>query len=191
MSSTLIFLFLQAYLSPCKRMIIWLNMRACMMNRRFKLAKKCLKYLSHLLQLTKNQYMHSNNYSRYCIVFFIFFFLVSFEIYGQPAGEKKLSVFFKNQIGFFPLVTVGSASPITLGRQEETVVKIAANALKEDIRLVTGKVPSLDSSGILRPYIIIIGTIGESKILLSMTCKRINSAWPHRYTITPLNYIIS
>ena len=109
--------------------------------------------------------MHSNNYSRYCIVFFIFFFLVSFEIYGQPGGEKKLSVFFKNQIGFFPLVTVGSASPITLGRQEETVVKIATNALKEDIRLVTGKVPSLDSSGILRPYIIIIETIGKGGLV--------------------------
>ena len=63
--------------------------------------------------------------------------------------------------GAFPLVSVGQAAFIRYDTKEETVVRIAAQALKDDITSVSGSIPGLDSMGSLQPYTIIIGTVGK------------------------------
>ena len=49
--------------------------------------------------------------------------------------------------------------------QTNGVVKIAAQTFSNDVKLVTGISPMIDSSHSLQSYSIIIGTIGKNKII--------------------------
>jgi hypothetical protein len=102
---------------------------------------------------------------RTVITFLVIFFLSTVGIHAQQVKENKLSVLNTKQSGSFPFVTGGHASTIYFDAKDERVVRIAAQALKNDIRLVTGSTPALDSSNGLQSYSVIIGTIGKSKLI--------------------------
>jgi hypothetical protein len=109
-----------------------------------------------------NRYTSSKHF---VTTFILLFFLLSENIYAQDAVKNKLSVLNNYQTGSFPLAGNGKASTIYYSVYEQQVVKIAAKALQQDIKLVNGATPALDSSGELQPYCIIIGTIGKNKLI--------------------------
>ncbi|MCU7550644.1 glycosyl hydrolase 115 family protein [Chitinophagaceae bacterium LB-8] len=91
--------------------------------------------------------------------------LFTLGVHAQQVKENKISILQNKQSGSFPLVTGGNASSIYFDATDAPVVRIAAKALKEDIKLVTGITAALDSSNALQPYSVIIGTIGNSKLI--------------------------
>ena len=154
--------FLPTYLSPFIGAIFTAGQIAF---QKFSIAGEARKRIGffriYQMPLAKNHFMNWNTCYKCCIFFHIFIFLGHSEILGQTGKLSKLSIVNKSQNGSFPLVAGGSAPIISFGYQEEQVVKIAATLLKDDIRLVTGVLPGLDSTGKWRPFMVIIGTIGK------------------------------
>ncbi|MGZ5192044.1 MAG: glycosyl hydrolase 115 family protein, partial [Flavisolibacter sp.] len=93
--------------------------------------------------------------------------ILSFTItpYAQKVPERKITILSRYQNGSFPLVAKGKASTIFIDTTDAQVVRIAAQALSNDVKLVTGKRPGIDSSNNLQSYSIIIGTIGKNRII--------------------------
>ncbi|MGB8193461.1 MAG: glycosyl hydrolase 115 family protein [Chitinophagaceae bacterium] len=96
------------------------------------------------------------------IIAFLFFISIAANVHAQQA---KIAVTGNKQTGAFPLVTSNKASTIYFDVNDEHVVRIAAAALQNDLRLISGASARLDSSNVLQPYSIIIGTIGKSKLV--------------------------
>lgn len=74
-------------------------------------------------------------------------------------------VVFRKQANLFPIVNGENAVTIFYDTADATVVRIAAELFSNDVRLVTGVGPVLNSSIILKPYSIIVGTIGKSRLV--------------------------
>jgi len=83
--------------------------------------------------------------------FSFFFSLFTRSIHAQQVNENRIPILNKKQRGSFPLVTEGIASSIHFDATDAQVVQIAAKALQEDIKMVTGTTPVLDSSNSLQP----------------------------------------
>lgn len=96
------------------------------------------------------------------IIVCLLFAAGSFE---QEVNKHSIAVLYKKQIGSFPVVSNQKASNIYYDRADARVVEIAAQALKSDINGITGVSPSLDTSSHMKPYCIIVGTIGKNKII--------------------------
>ncbi|MBC8053924.1 MAG: glycosyl hydrolase 115 family protein [Sphingobacteriaceae bacterium] len=79
-------------------------------------------------------------------------------------AAARLIVSDKPVAGSFPLVSNGKASAIYTDPADAEVVRIAANAFKDDVKLVTG-IASLTSSSAIPSQQILIGTIGKSKLI--------------------------
>ncbi|WEA00426.1 glycosyl hydrolase 115 family protein [Mucilaginibacter sp. SJ] len=77
--------------------------------------------------------------------------------------------------GAFPLVANGHAATIIYDREDDPLVHIAANLFAGDIQMVSGHKPALLSSVSTANNIVIIGTVGKSKLLQQLIAeKKIN-----------------
>ncbi|MCD8178646.1 MAG: glycosyl hydrolase 115 family protein [Tannerellaceae bacterium] len=64
----------------------------------------------------------------------------------------------------FPLVDAKKATPVYIDKQDYEVVATVAGLFKDDVQSVTGKKPTVITSGDKKqPYMVIIGTIGSNK----------------------------
>ena len=109
--------------------------------------------------------MHCSTFLKSVIAWFIFFCFFLTQIQAQAVKEKKIAVLDKMQAGAFPLVAKAKAAPICFDINEAPVVRIAARALKDDIKNITGIAPDLDSANGVQPLNVIIGTIGKSRLI--------------------------
>lgn len=107
--------------------------------------------------------MYHNSLLKTGIAFLFIFLVLPLGSNAQQVRENKISVLDQKQSGSFPFVTAGKASTIYVDAKDAPVVRIAAKALQQDVNLVTGMTPSLDSTHSLQPFSVIIGTIGKSK----------------------------
>ncbi|MFT4061250.1 MAG: glycosyl hydrolase 115 family protein [Edaphocola sp.] len=105
-------------------------------------------------------------------------------------GVKVVSVY---QKGAFPLVHNGVATPILTAPDDAPVVGIAAEAVANDIELITGKKPRVISQpDNASPNLIIAGTIGQSALVKSLVASKkldiatIDGQW-ESYKITVVN----
>lgn len=82
---------------------------------------------------------------------------------AQLNGKAKITVSETARPGDFPLLSRQAAAVIYTDKTDATVVSVAANALKNDVKLVTGIAPEVTtSSKINSQFCILIGTIGKS-----------------------------
>ena len=102
--------------------------------------------------------MHQQK-THYIILLGFIFTIVSIE-----PSIAQISILFKPTANSFPLVAHGKASQIYTDAMDAEVVHIAANALKNDLKLVTGLVPETASLKSSFPQVL-IGTIGKSKLI--------------------------
>jgi hypothetical protein len=79
-------------------------------------------------------------------------------------------VVFKSEANTFPLVTQKEASPIYYDKNDFEGVEIAVKNLQNDIEAVTGKRPKVSTSEFSKT-VVIIGTLGHSKIIDEMVQK--------------------
>jgi hypothetical protein len=166
MSIELFLHFLQKTLTVFKRIIILKGLSAIQKISRIGEAINWMRILSPAPVPFKTiRYRNFKACSKFWIVIYCFFFIVHLEVHGQPAKVNNLSILNTSQVGSFPLVAGGRAGVISCDAHEEPVVKIAAKALKEDVQLVTGMVPDLDSTGKFRSFMVIIGTIGKGGLV--------------------------
>jgi hypothetical protein len=90
----------------------------------------------------------------------ILLIVCQFPLYAQ---QKPLGITFKASAKSFPLVANGKAATIMYDQQDAEVVSIAVDALKNDIKQVTGIEISTGK------YAVIIGTLGKSAIIDQLT----------------------
>lgn len=97
---------------------------------------------------------------------------------AQINTEGKITISEKAMSGVFPLVSDKKTPVIYTDSTDATVVNIAANALKNDLKLVTGSVPEINWTGkVTVPFAILIGTIGKSKLIDQLVLhKKISAA---------------
>ena len=85
---------------------------------------------------------------------------------AQVDPEAKIIVSEKPSPGTFPLMGEQAAAVIYTEKADATVINIAATALKNDIKLVTGLAPEINTNGKPgSPFSILIGTIGKSSLI--------------------------
>ncbi len=85
---------------------------------------------------------------------------------AQLKEDAKITVSEKFSSGGFPLVNRQNAAQIYIDNADAAVVSIAANALKNDVQLVTGLSPKIDIAGKVNgPFCILMGTIGRSRTI--------------------------
>jgi hypothetical protein len=90
-----------------------------------------------------------------------FFFLFTTLTHAQAVKENKPSIIHEKLSGAFPLVAGGKASSVYFDSNDAPVVRIAAKAFAEDLKLVTGSTASLTSTNRLNAYhIIMVGRCG-------------------------------
>jgi hypothetical protein len=95
-------------------------------------------------------------------------FLVSLKstAIAQFSAETNMVVSEQRLTGAFPLVYKGMAAVIYTDKSDAAVVGIAANALKNDIKSVTTRLPEVNDTGKLNSTTgILIGTIGKSALI--------------------------
>jgi hypothetical protein len=95
----------------------------------------------------------------------LFFAAFALNLFAQDAGLNKMSVVTKNQNGAFPIVAGKKACTIYFDTADAMVVHIAAGAIQNDVNLVTGTIPVLDSTTIAPSSGLIVGTVGESRLI--------------------------
>ena len=85
---------------------------------------------------------------------------------GQYISIPFLPVSDTVTAGAFPLAAAGTAAPIYFSSNDATVVGIAANALGNDVRLVTGLTPIVSSNApTSATNAVFIGTVGQSVLI--------------------------
>lgn len=98
---------------------------------------------------------------------------LSYSASAQLIGEAKITVSEKSSLDGFPLVNQHAAALIYTDKADATVVDIAASALKNDIKLVTGVAPEVNAGSKLNsPFCILIGTIGKSKAIDQLVLRK-------------------
>lgn len=103
----------------------------------------------------------------------LFLFSLSSTISAQNISPINISFSGKYSTGAFPLVTKGIAATIYTDKSDATVVGIAANALKNDIKSVTTRSPEINVTGKLNSTMgILIGTIGKSALIDQLILQR-------------------
>lgn len=91
---------------------------------------------------------------------------IQLSVYAQLNAEGGIIVSEKNLAGSFPLVGNHKTAVIYTDNSDARVVSIAATALKNDLKLVTGMAPEINMTGKVNvPFAVMIGTIGKSKII--------------------------
>lgn len=73
--------------------------------------------------------------------------------------------------GGFTIAAAGKAMPLLIDTADASVVKIAATALSNDIKLVTGLEPVVHSQTATASHAIIIGTLGRNKLIDALAAK--------------------
>ena len=100
--------------------------------------------------------------SRLTILFLVTIAWSSVDVFG---GDK-VSVVFHDQKGAFPIVSAdGHTATFVIDSLDAEVVSTAAQAVADDIRLITGLTPTLASSADRLKYPVIAGTIGSSMLI--------------------------
>ncbi|AKQ46011.1 hypothetical protein TH63_10760 [Rufibacter radiotolerans] len=102
---------------------------------------------------------------QFSLVLLILAILANFSVRAQ--NKATLQVTTVASPGAFPLVQGGKAAPILVDGKDAEVVRIAARALGEDIKAVTGFTPEIGKTGpnqvIGLP--VIMGTLGQSALI--------------------------
>lgn len=99
-------------------------------------------------------------------LFLIIAALVLSLSHSTIAQKKGIIVSEKAITGGFPLVMNGKPPVIYIDAADATVVNIAANALKNDLKLVAGLAPEINMTGKVNvPFAVLIGTLGKSKLI--------------------------
>src|SRR5688572_11389330 len=83
-------------------------------------------------------------------------------VFGNLFAQQ---VVYTKQAGAFPLVTGGGPAAIYYDTADATVAGIAARLFSNDVYLVSGTTPVVDSSYRLKSYSVIVGTVGKSKLI--------------------------
>ncbi|MBW8687380.1 glycosyl hydrolase 115 family protein [Chitinophaga rhizophila] len=97
------------------------------------------------------------------LTFFIIFFSVPQLLAQHPVIPMSVSE--NSTPNAFPLVINKKTAAIITDSQDAPVVQLAATALKQDIQLVTGSSPEIDTTGVVRAQCVIIGTLGQSQLI--------------------------
>jgi hypothetical protein len=85
---------------------------------------------------------------------------------AQGAAEGRLAVTDKAGGNAFALVQAGQAAAIYVDSNDAEVVRIAAEALRQDVRAVTGALPTLQTDrSRLSGSVVIVGTAGRSALV--------------------------
>jgi hypothetical protein len=103
--------------------------------------------------------------------FLLFYFLAGgmLQTGDIAAQDNDLVVETQQTAGAFPLVCEGQSAEIVFDADDAPVVKIAAEALDNDIALVTGTRPGISAGGEKLPRLaIIIGTIEKSRFIKAL-----------------------
>ncbi|WP_460893503.1 glycosyl hydrolase 115 family protein [Rufibacter soli] len=108
----------------------------------------------------------------------------------QAQNKLSLHIISEKSVGTFPLVQAGKAAAVYVDGQDAEVVQIAARALSEDIKAVTGFTPEIRKTGLkqLSGIPVIIGTLGQSGLIDELVEKKklsvagVKGAW-ESYTI--------
>ena len=91
---------------------------------------------------------------------------------GPPDQPSHLSIAFHDQPGSLPIFAGGRQAVIYTDTADAKVVSLTTAALADDIACITGKrLPIRHSSEPADDYIIIIGTLGRSRLLDSLLAK--------------------
>lgn len=98
---------------------------------------------------------------------------IHYSVSAQLNPDIKIKVSDQAMIGGFPLVSNGKAAGIYIDNTDATVVNIAANALKNDLKLVTGLLPELNVAGSVSvSFAVLIGTLGKSKLIDQLVLRK-------------------
>ena len=98
-----------------------------------------------------------------CLIIIVQFFFIK---YGAKAQVAKVAISTQASSAAFPLVSNQVAAAIYIDKRDAEVVNIAANALKDDLKLVTGTSAKVNNSGkITSPFCVLIGTLGQSELI--------------------------
>ncbi|RYY06073.1 MAG: hypothetical protein EOP43_07335, partial [Sphingobacteriaceae bacterium] len=101
------------------------------------------------------------NLIRFCFLILCF---AAATVQAQNANPIKVS--YQKNINYFPLVQMHKAASLYIDTANAEVVNIAAAALQNDVKLVSGVNPLLIKNNTsLSAYPIIIGTIGQSTLI--------------------------
>jgi hypothetical protein len=92
----------------------------------------------------------------------IFFLVCQAQLFAQ---QKSIEITFKASPQSFPLAARGKAAMIMYDPHDAEVVSIAVDALKSDIKQVTGIAINADTTIRSGRYAIIIGTLGKSALI--------------------------
>lgn len=87
------------------------------------------------------------------------------------ATHAQIQLTATKQPGGFIIAAAGKAAPLLTDTADATVVKIAAAALSNDIKLVTGLEPVIHSQSTTALHAIIIGTLGRNKLIDALAAK--------------------
>ena len=91
------------------------------------------------------------------LAFFAFVFL--------HVSAQELSISHQSKPGYFPLLATGKIASIYYDKADHKVVSIAAEALQNDLQEMSGEKPAINTGPISEEYPVIIGTIGQSKLI--------------------------
>ncbi|MFD3002010.1 glycosyl hydrolase 115 family protein [Pontibacter toksunensis] len=94
--------------------------------------------------------------------------LASARLLAQDSSKSSISISADATPGAFPLVQAKKAAPVFIDDQDAKVVRIATEALLQDIESVTGIETAVRSSGNWKEisgYPVIIGTVGQSALI--------------------------
>jgi hypothetical protein len=127
-------------------------------------------------------------YKLFTLVLLLLTFLAGAPLQAQ--NKQSLRITSEKSVGAFPLVQAGKAAALYVDGKDAEVVQIAARALSEDIKAVTGFAPEIRQAGSkqLSGIPVIIGTLGQSGLIDELVEKKklsvagVKGAW-ESYTI--------
>ncbi|WP_114778608.1 glycosyl hydrolase 115 family protein [Botryobacter ruber] len=92
-------------------------------------------------------------------------FVVLMVLFALPAWSADPFVKFSKEANSLPLVQEGNPLPILLDQGDFEGVRIAVTSLQQDFQAVTGKAPVLLNAASGNKEVILVGTIGKSKLI--------------------------
>lgn len=113
-----------------------------------------------------------------CLMIIVQLLSTQYAAKAQGTTDAKITASAQASSGAFPLVNNQAAAVIYIDQTDAAVVNIAANALKDDIKLVTGSSAEVNTTGKLSSsFCVLIGTLGKSEMIDQLVLnKKIKSA---------------
>ncbi|ALI97838.1 glycosyl hydrolase 115 family protein [Rufibacter tibetensis] len=116
--------------------------------------------------------------------------LTGFQLQAQNSQGTSISISNQSSPGAYPLVQAGKAAPVFVDEKDAEVVRIAAEAFRDDVERVTGFRPEIREGDQkqLSGMPVLIGTIGQSALVDQLAASGklnnagINGKW-ESYTI--------